>query len=109
MELTLQLDTLSGDPTKYIGFNRTCRLVGGASVVYTATTTNAVTVTLSDGTTTAGTFTIAAGSAAGTVDLLSYSAAVELGPTLPLKVVCSGTPGAGAIILTLQFSEGHAA
>ena len=109
MELCIPIATLSGDPTWYVALNRPCRLVDVTSVVQTAVTTNDVTVTLSDGTTTIGTVTVAAGSAAAAVDGFTWAANVELGPSLPLKIVCSGTPGAGTIVLTLTFSEYHVA
>ena len=105
-QLALEITSLNGDPTTYVPVNQPCRLTMGTSVITADVTNNPVTLTLSDGTTTIGTFTIAAGSA-GDVDSLSYSADVELNESTPLKIVASGTPGAGAVRLALNFSDYH--
>jgi len=107
-QVALELNTLAGDPTIYVPVNHPCRLVDVTTVIITAVTTNTVTLTLSDGTTTIGTVSIAAGAAA-TLDTFTWAANVELNKTTPLRIVSSGTPGAGAVIMMLEFSEGHVA
>ena len=107
-QVALELNTLGGDPTIYVPVNHPCRLVAVTTVIITAVTTNTVTLTFSDGTTSIGTVTIAVG-VAGTLDTLTWAANVELNSTTPLKIVSSGTPGAGAVIMMLEFSEGHGA
>ena len=108
---TIAIASLNSDPTIYMPVLQTCRLADAVSVIYTAITTNPVTVTFSDGTTTIGTLTIAAG-AAGVCDTFSVDSTsegkVELDRDTPLKIVCSGTPGAGAIILACGFDLFHA-
>lgn len=106
-QFLLSIASLNSDPTTYVPVNHPCRLVKATSVVTTAVTTNTVTVTIGDGTTTAGTLTIAAG-AAGTVDNWDWDADVGYDRDTPMKIVCSGTPGAGAINITFEFSEAHA-
>lgn len=102
----VSIASLNGDPTTYVAVPRTCKLADAVSAITTAVTTNDVTVTLSDGTTDIGTLTVAVGVAGGvdgiTFDTTSYGD-VELDRTTPLKIVCSGTPGAGAINLSLDF------
>lgn len=108
MDPIISIASLNGDPTTYVAVNRPCRLTRAISVITTAVTTNAVTLTFSDGTTTIGTITIAVGSAGG-VDEMTWAANVELNETTPLKIVSSGTPGAGAVNVSLEFSQYHVA
>ena len=107
-QIALELNTLGGDPTIYVPVNHPCRLLEVTTAIITAVTTNTTTLTFSDGTTTIGTVEIAVG-AAGTIDNFVWAANVELNKTTPLKIVSSGTPGAGAVIMMLEFSEGHVA
>lgn len=104
--------TLSSDPTTYVVPDKVCRCVNALSVVTTDITVNNSTITLSDGTTTIGTLTVATGSVAGTIDTITIDTTslgkVALGPDTPLKIVCTGTPTAGACNLTLVFDEFHA-
>lgn len=107
MDPIISIASLNSDPTTYVAVNRPCRLNKAISVVTTTVTTNETTLTLSDGTTTIGTITIAAGSTAGTIDEMSWAANVELDEDTPLKIVSSGTPGAGAVNVSLEFSQYH--
>ena len=108
----IPLASLDGDPTTYVVPNNNCRLADVVTVVTTAITTNDVTLTFSDGTTTIGTVTIAATSAAGTVDTFTVNPTSEgkvaLNSSTPLKIASTGTPGAGAVNITLVFDPFHA-
>jgi len=111
-ERTIYCSSLDGDPTYYVPVTKSCWLRDAVSVIHTAITTNDVTITFSDGTTTIGTITVAVGSA-GDVDAgITFDSTslgkVELNRSTPLNVVFSGTPGAGAVDLTLNFDDFHA-
>ena len=94
--------------TLYMPVPLPCRLVKAVFVSETAATVADETITLSDGTTTIGTITVAySGAAAGDCDTMVYSAAVELDEDTPLNIVIAGTSTSTVGTLVMMFSEYH--
>ena len=112
--ITLDLTDLSTAENFFLAPPVVCRLVRAETCLYTTLTTGNQVITFSDGTTTIGTVTITqSGSAEGDIDNLVLDTtslgAVELGPEQYLKVAVTATPGQGAAILIMTFSEFHSA
>ena len=104
--------TTSSAADHYVPVPVTCRLVKAETAVDTVVTNANTILTFSDGTTTIGTITVGfSGCAVGDCDSLSLDStsrgAVALGSTTPLKVALDGGGDAGAVNLTLTFSEFH--
>jgi hypothetical protein len=105
--------TVSGTTAVYVPVPKGCRVVGASYVVTTGVTVAADTLTISDGTTTAGTVSVAVGAAGSgasnfTPDTTSLGK-VRFDGTTPIKITPGGASTAGAITLGLLLSEYHAA
>ena len=99
--------------TYYLPVPVTCRVVKAYAVCDVQNFSVADgTITLSDGTTTIGTITVAAAAVEGEMDKLVMDGTslgkVELSPTKPLKIVLAGNTN-GEVELTIAFDEFHAA
>lgn len=107
--LTFHLADAASAANYYIAPPIACRLIDATFTSSTAATVADETITLGDGTTTAGTITVAySGAAIGDVDSLSYSDEVELDRDTPLKIAVAGTSTSTVGTLLLVFSEYHA-
>ncbi len=106
--MCMELDALATAETFYVNPGTTCWLVDAYTSLFTVIDDADVTVTMSDGTTTIGTITIAVASVAeGDCDKMSASdLSVELNATTPLKIVGDGgATSTGEARLTLVFDE----
>lgn len=104
-------EILDGDDTYYIPIPIASRVVKGVTINNEQAIDAETTLTLSDGTTTIGVFTIANLSAEGAVDHLVLDATslgkVELGPNTPLVAVLAGGSTNVEIAMSLIMDEFH--
>lgn len=104
--------TLSGATAVYASVPMTCRIVGASYLVTTAITVATGTITISDGTTDAGSISCAVASAntsAGnyTLDTTSLGK-VKFDKDTPIKLTPDGASTAGVVLVTLLLDEYHA-
>ena len=89
------------------------RVISGVSVVNDATIDAETTITLTDGTSTIGAFTIAADSAELTVDNLVLDSTtlgkLEVGPSTPIVATMAGGATTPEIMISLMIDEHHGA
>ncbi len=106
-QISILILALNGNQTVYVPVNHPCQLVDATSVIETTITTNETVLTFSDAITDSGKITLGT-DAAGTIDKMTDFVGVELNRDTPLRIVVSGSPGAGAVRVTFQLSEAHA-